>query len=67
MKEIELKNNPLSIRVYAVGEPDIDHMTEEEHRLFVSSLELRLNAYMEQTEDIRRSKITETYEKKRAI
>lgn len=48
MKEIKVKDNPLGIRVYAVGEPDIDHMTKEEHRLFVSSLGLRLNEYMEQ-------------------
>ena len=31
LKEIEVKDNPLGIRVYAVGEPDIDHMTEEEY------------------------------------
>ena len=42
MKEIELKNNPLGIRVYAVGEPDIDHMTEEEYNLFASSLAMRM-------------------------
>ena len=42
MKEIELKNNPLGIRVYAVGEPDIDHMTEEEYNLFA----MRINDYI---------------------
>ena len=31
MKEIEVRDNPLGIRGYAVGEPDIDHMTEEEY------------------------------------
>ena len=43
MKEIVLKSNPLGIRVYAVGEPDIDHMTEEEYNLFASSLAMRIN------------------------
>ena len=46
MKEIELKNNPLGIRVYAVGEPDIDRMTEEECNLFASSLAMRVNDYI---------------------
>lgn len=27
MKDIEVKNNPLGINVYAVGEPNIDHMS----------------------------------------
>ena len=42
MKEIEVRDNPLGIRVYAVGEPDIDHMTEEEYNLFASSLAMRI-------------------------
>lgn len=46
MKEIELKNNPLGIRVYAVGEPDLDHMTEEEYNLFAASLAIRINDYI---------------------
>ena len=46
MKEIALKNNPLGIRVYAVGEPDLDRMTEEEYNLFASSLALRINDYI---------------------
>ena len=46
MKEIEVKNNPLGIRVYAVGEPDIDHMTEEEYNLFASSLAMRIDDYI---------------------
>ena len=46
MKVIELKNNPLGIRVYAVGEPDIDRMPEEEYNLFASSLAMRINAYI---------------------
>lgn len=46
MKEIELKNNPLGIKIYAVGEPDIDRMTEEEYNLFASSLALYINDYV---------------------
>lgn len=46
MKEIELKDNPLGIKVYAVGEPDIDHMSEEEYTLFASSLAMRINDYI---------------------
>lgn len=46
MKEIELKNNPLGIRVYAVGEANIDHMSEEEYNLFASSLAMRINDYI---------------------
>mgnify|MGYP000047381306 CR=1 FL=1 len=46
MKEIEVKNNPLGIRVYAVGEPDIDHMTGEEYNLFTSSLVMRIDDYI---------------------
>ena len=46
MKEIEVKNNPLGIRVYTVGEPDIDHMTEEEYDLFASSLAMRIDDYI---------------------
>ena len=43
MKEIEVKDNPLGIKVYAVGKPDIDHMTEEEYSLFASSLAMYVN------------------------
>ena len=46
LKEIELKNNPLGIRVYTVGEPNIDHMSEEEYTLFASSLAMRINDYI---------------------
>ena len=46
MKEIELKNNPLGIKIYAVGEPGIDHMTEEEYNLFASSLAMRISDYI---------------------
>ena len=46
MKEIEVKNNPLGIRVYAVGEPAIDHMTGEEYNLFALSLAIRINEYI---------------------
>ena len=50
MKEIEVRDNPLGIRVYAVGEPDIDHMTEEEYNLFASSLALYINDYVTKSE-----------------
>ncbi len=46
LKEIELKNNPLGIRIYAVGEPDIDHISEEEYMLFASSLAMRIDDCM---------------------
>lgn len=46
LKEIELKNNPLGIKIYTVGEPDIDHMSEEEYDLFASSLAMRINDYI---------------------
>lgn len=46
LKEIEVKDNPLGIRVYAVGELDIDHMTEEEYTVFTSSLALYVNDYV---------------------
>ena len=46
MKEIEVKNNPLGIRVYTVGEPNIDHMSEEEYNLFTSSLAMQINDYI---------------------
>lgn len=46
MKEIEVKDNPLGIRVYAIGEPDIGHMTEEEYTVFASSLAMRINEYI---------------------
>ena len=43
MEEIEVKRNPLGIKVFVVGKPDIEHMTEDEYGLFVSSLEMRMN------------------------
>lgn len=51
MEEIEVKRNPLGIKVFVVGKPDIDHMTEEEYGLFVSSLELRMNEYFEKMKE----------------
>ena len=30
MEEIEVKRNPLGIKVFVVGKPDIEHMTEVE-------------------------------------
>jgi hypothetical protein len=50
MKEIEVKDNPLGIKIYAVGEPDIDRMTEEEYNLFASSLAFYINDYVTKSE-----------------
>ena len=36
MEEIEVKDNPLGIKVFVVGKPDIEHMPKEEFDLFVS-------------------------------
>ena len=47
---IEVKDNPLGIKIYAVGEPDIDRMTEEEYNLFASSLALYINDYVTKSE-----------------
>ncbi len=47
MEEIEVKNNPLGIKVYAVGRPDFEQMSKEEYYLFVSSLELQMSEYYE--------------------
>ena len=51
MEEIEVKDNPLGIKVYVVGKPDIEHMSEEEFDLFVSSLELRVSEYFEKLKE----------------
>lgn len=51
MEEIEVKDNPLGIKVYVVGRPDIEHMSEEEYSLFVSSLELRMSEYFEKLKE----------------
>ena len=50
MKEIEVKDNPLGIKIYVVGEPDIDRMTEEEYNLFASSLAFYINDYVTKSE-----------------
>ena len=46
MKEVKLKVNPLGIKIFAIGEPSIDNMSEEEYSLFASSLALRINEYV---------------------
>lgn len=51
MEEIEVKRNPLGIKVFVVDKPDIEHMTEDEYVLFVSSLEMRMNEYLEKTKE----------------
>ncbi len=47
MEEIFIKDNPLGIKVYAVGRPSIEQLSEEEYGVFVSSLELRMSEYLE--------------------
>lgn len=47
LEEIEVNDNPLGIRVYVNGIPDINKMPEKEFDLFVSSLELRMSEYFE--------------------
>ena len=51
LEEIEVKDNPLGIKVFVVGKPDIEHMPEEELDLFVSSLELRVSEYFEKLKE----------------
>lgn len=50
MKEVTVRDDPLGIKVYAVGEPSLDRMTEEEYDLFASSLELYLREFLEEKE-----------------
>lgn len=47
LEEIEVNDNPLGIKVYVNGMPDINKMPEKEFDLFVSSLELRMSEYFE--------------------
>lgn len=53
MEEIEVRDNPLGIKVYAIGKPSIDDMTDEQYDLFVSSLELRMSEYLEQLKEVK--------------
>ena len=46
LEEIEVNDNPLGIKVYVNGIPDINKMPEKEFDLFVSSLELRMSAIL---------------------
>ena len=46
MKEIKLKENPLGIKIFAIEEPSIDNMSEDEYSVFASSLALRINEYV---------------------
>lgn len=47
LEEIEVNDNPLGIKIYVNGIPDINKMPEKEFDLFVSSLELRMSEYFE--------------------
>ena len=51
VEEIEVKYNPLGVKVYINGRPDVNNMTEEEYDLFASSLELRMSDYFEKKEN----------------
>ena len=51
LEEIEVKDNPLGIKVYVNGMPDINKMPEKEFDLFVSSLELRVSEYFEKLKE----------------
>ena len=53
MGEIEVRDNPLGIKAYAIGTPSIDAMTEEQYDLFVSSLELRMSEYLEKSKEVK--------------
>lgn len=51
MEEIEVKYNPLGVKVFINGRPDMSNMTEEEYDLFTSSLELRMSEYFEKKKE----------------
>ncbi len=51
MEEIKVENNPLGIRVFVNGKPDVNDMPEEQHGLFISSLALRISEYYGKSEN----------------
>ena len=51
MEEIEVKDNPLGIKVFVVGKPNKEHMPEKEFDFFVSSLEWRVSEYFEKLKE----------------
>ena len=51
LEEIEVNDNPLGIKVYVNGIPEINKMPEKEFDLFVSSLELRMSEYFEKIKE----------------
>ena len=53
MEEIEVKDNPLGIKVFVVGKPDIEHMPEEEYDLFIQSLTLIVREHFEKLQGIK--------------
>lgn len=57
MEGIKVKNSPLDIRIFAVGRPDIDHMSEEEYSVFIAALELRID---ESLKEMRKDSISQT-------
>lgn len=64
MEEIEVKYNPLGVKVFINGRPDVNNMTEEEYGLFTSSLELRMSEYFEKK---KRKQVTHTGGKDRDV
>lgn len=51
VEEIEVKYNPLGVKVFINGRPDVNNMTEEEYDLFTSSLEIRMSEYFEKKKE----------------
>lgn len=51
VEEIEVKYNPLGVRVFINGRPNVNNMTKEEYDLFTSSLELRMSEYFEKKKE----------------
>ena len=51
MEENEVKYNPLGVKVFINGRPNMNNMTEEEYDLFTSSLELRMSEYFEKKKE----------------
>lgn len=51
LEEIEVKHNPLGVKVYINGRPNINNMPEKEYDLYVSSLEFRMTEYYEKRKE----------------
>ena len=51
VEEIEVKYNPLGVKVFIIGRPDVNNMTKEEYDLLTSSLERRMSEYLEKKKE----------------